>query len=185
LGIAQGEAAEMARETGEDTSEGREGAEYLLFAAAGALTLVGWALLWVVGKPTCMPLFYVGWVFLIVGLVMLALALLRLPRQGRAPGGREVRQTTVVVRSGLYGVIRHPVYLGWMLAFIALILLTQHWLVLAPAVLGIVCVYLITIQEERRLISRFGEEYVQYARQVARFNLLKGTLRMMNAGRKR
>lgn len=169
----------MARESGEDTSEGRRGTEYLLFAAAGALTLVGWALLWVVGKPTCMPLFYVGWAFLIVGLMTLALPLVLLPRQGRAPAGGGVRQTTVVVRSGLYGVIRHPVYLGWMLAFFALILLTQHWLLVVLALAGIVMVYLISIQEERRLISRFGEDYLDYARDVPRFNILAGALQVL------
>ena len=66
-----------------------------------------------------------------------------------------------------------------MLVFVALIFLAQHWLVLALAVLGIICVYLITIQEERRLISRFGEEYLDYARDVPRFNILAGALQVL------
>jgi len=164
------------------TQEGRHGAEGLLFAVAGALLLICWALLWVLGKPIWLPLVYAGSAFLIAGLALIVYPLLLLPRRGKAPQGGGVTQTTVVVRSGLYGLIRHPLYLGWILVFVALILLAQHWLVVLLAVPGIVSVYLITIEEEHRLVSRFGEEYVGYMKDVPRFNLLTGVIRIARRG---
>jgi protein-S-isoprenylcysteine O-methyltransferase Ste14 len=158
--------------------EGKRGAETLSFAAAGALLLICFALLWVVGKAVCIPLFYIGWALLLAGLVLIALPLTLLPREGRARRGEGLRHTTTVARTGLYAVIRHPLYLGWMLGFVALILLAQHWLVAVLAVPGIACVYLITIQEEERLVSKFGREYVRYAKDVPRFNILAGALRV-------
>ena len=163
--------------------EGRSGAEGLFFAAAGALLLICWALLWLVGMPIWMSLVYAGWACLIAGLALIAFPLLLLPRRGRAPQGGGVRQTTVVLRSGLYGVIRHPLYLGWMLVFFALILLAQHWLVVLLAVPGIVSIYLVTIKEERRLVCKFGQEYTRYMKDVPRFNVVAGALRMVRAKR--
>jgi protein-S-isoprenylcysteine O-methyltransferase Ste14 len=175
----------MSWETTRKTSEGRSGTEGLVFAAAGALLLICWALLWLVGKPIWMPLVYAGWAFLIAGLALIAYPLLLLPRRGKAPEGGGVAQTTVVVRSGLYGVIRHPLYLGWIFGFMALILFAQHWLVVLLALPGIAAIYLITIQEERRLAPRFGDDYVSYLKDVPRLNLLAGVIRMTRRGRTR
>jgi protein-S-isoprenylcysteine O-methyltransferase Ste14 len=175
----------MSWHTRGETQEGRHGAECLFYAAAGALLLICWALLWLVGKPIWIPLAYVGWALLVAGLALIAFPLLLLPKRGKAPQGGGVTQTTVVVRSGLYGVIRHPLYLGWILVFFAMILIAQHWLVVLLAVPGVVCTYLITIQEERRLVSRFGEEYVRYIKDVPRLNVLAGVVRMARRGRTR
>jgi len=175
----------MSWHAGGQTQEGRHGAEGLLFAAAGALLLICWALLWVVGKPIWMPLVYAGWALLIAGLVLIAVPLLLLPRWGRSPRGGGVTQTTVLVRIGLYGVVRHPLYLGWILFFLALILFAQHWLVVLLALPGIVAVHQITIQEESRLVCKFGEAYIRYLKDVPRLNLLAGIISMARRGRTR
>jgi protein-S-isoprenylcysteine O-methyltransferase Ste14 len=166
-----------------DTHKDKHGAEGLSFAAAGTLLLLCWGLLWVVGKPTWMLLVYAGWAFLAAGLVFIACPLLLLPRRGKAPQGGGVTQTTVVVRSGLCSVIRHPLYLGWILVFLALILLAQHWLIVLLAIPGIAAVCQITIQEESRLVPKFGHEYERYLKDVPRLNLLAGVIRMVRRGR--
>jgi protein-S-isoprenylcysteine O-methyltransferase Ste14 len=175
----------MCEHKGGKMLNGRSRAEGLVFAAAGAPLLICWALLWVVGKPIWIALVYAGWAFLIGGFALIAYPLFLLPRRGRAPQGGRVTQTTVVVRSGLYGVIRHPLYLGWIFVFVALILFAQHWLVVLLAIPGIAALYLITIREERRLVSKFGEEYARYLKEVPRLNLLAGVIRMSRRGRAR
>jgi protein-S-isoprenylcysteine O-methyltransferase Ste14 len=175
----------MSWHTSRETFEGTSGAEGLFLAAAGALLLICWTLLWVVGKPTWMPLVYAGWASLIAGLPLIAYPLILLPRRGKAPQGGGVTQTTVAVRSGLYGVIRHLFYLGWILVFVALMAFAQHWVVVVLAFVGIAAIYLIAIQEERRLVSRFGDEYVSYLRDVPRLNLVAGVARMARRGRTR
>jgi len=154
------------------------------FAAAAVLTVSGWALLWIVGSPIWIPLVYVGWVFLLGAMALIALPLILLPRKGQAPRGGGVTRTTAVVTTGIYAVIRHPLYLGWMLAYVALVLFAQHWLVALVAVAGIASVYLICAQEDRRLLARFGEEYARYKESVPRVNLVSGIVRLLRRGKR-
>jgi protein-S-isoprenylcysteine O-methyltransferase Ste14 len=162
-------------EKGEDTME----REWILYAVAGVLVLVSWALLWIVGSPVWMWLFYLGWAILLGAMALIVLSLILLPRKGQAPRGGGITQTTAVVTTCIYAVTRHPLYLGWVLGYVALMLMAQHWLVALIAVAGIACVYLICVREERRLLARFGEEYAHYKRSVPRVNLLAGILRLL------
>jgi protein-S-isoprenylcysteine O-methyltransferase Ste14 len=157
--------------------------ERIPYAVAGALLLAEWALLWLVGSPIWMSLVYVGWTILLGAMALVALPLVLLPRKGQAPRGGGVTRTTAVVTTGLYAVIRHPLYLGWMLVHIALVPIAQHWLVALVAVAGAACVYLICMHEERRLLSRFGEEYARYMGVVPRINLLTGFVRLLRRKR--
>jgi methanethiol S-methyltransferase len=67
----------------------------------------------------------------------------------------------------LYAHVRHPLYIGWGLAFWATPTMTAGHLLFAivlTAYMG-----LATLVEERDLIAHFGEQYIEYRRQVPRF----------------
>jgi protein-S-isoprenylcysteine O-methyltransferase Ste14 len=167
---------------GQASSENSEDTKmkgWIPFAAASVLLVSGWALLWIVGNPIWIPLVYAGWAVLLGALALIALPLILLPGKGQAPRGGGVTKTTAVVTTGIYGVVRHPLYLGWMLGYVALVLFAQHWLVALVAVAGIAMVYLICVQEERRLLARFGEEYARYTERVPRVNLVAGIGRLL------
>ena len=156
--------------------------ERIAFGTATALLVIGYGVLWFVGQPVSRALWYLGWVVLAAAIVFIGLPLYALPREGKA-GGRGVTETTEVVDSGLYGVIRHPLYLGWMLAYVALVLFAQHWLELFVAMVGIASVTFISEQEERRMLAKFGDEYARYMQRVPKFNILAGVLRLLRGHR--
>jgi methanethiol S-methyltransferase len=64
----------------------------------------------------------------------------------------------------LYRIIRHPLYVGWLIIFWAAPMMTIAHLVFA---LGTTAYILIAIQlEERDLVSAFGEQYIAYRRSI-------------------
>ena len=62
---------------------------------------------------------YIGWIFWIVGITLVILPYYYL----------YYRKAKVLIDSGIYAAVRHPLYLGWILSiFVATIFLHQHWL---------------------------------------------------------
>lgn len=87
----------------------------------------------------------------------------------RLVGKTELSGAGSLASHGVYAYIRHPRYLGSMLAILGACLLAGRgamWIAAACwAVLMLVAIGL----EERELRSRFGADYEQYARRVPRF----------------
>jgi protein-S-isoprenylcysteine O-methyltransferase Ste14 len=92
--------------------------------------------------------------------------------------GSEI-QTTVLVDSGVYAVVRHPQYLAGVLLSLALILTTQHWLIAIIGVVAMVLNYLIALKADQELIEKFGDDYKRYMDKVPRMNFLLGFIRLL------
>lgn len=80
--------------------------------------------------------------------------------------GRHLKQ---VAAGGIYERLRHPRYLGMMLAWLGAALLSgaTRLLVLVVGFMGLAV--LVTELEERELLGRLGEAYADYRRRVPRF----------------
>ena len=79
---------------------------------------------------------------------------------------KEVRQTPHVITSGVFSIVRHPIYLGSILTYLGMICFSMS---LASAALwvGIIVFYrYICRYEEKLLIGRFGDEYRDYMKKV-------------------
>lgn len=88
--------------------------------------------------------------------------------QSLAPHG-----TAGVVQSGIYGVVRHPMWLGMAIWSVALILAFQTILSIILGVIGVFCFRMAAVKEDRFNIREFGEAYEEYAREVPAWNFLK------------
>jgi protein-S-isoprenylcysteine O-methyltransferase len=74
-----------------------------------------------------------------------------------------------VVRSGLYGVVRHPSYTGLLARYLGFGLALANWLSLALLFLPMLYTTLYRIRvEEEALREHFGEEYAAYACETKR-----------------
>jgi protein-S-isoprenylcysteine O-methyltransferase Ste14 len=71
-----------------------------------------------------------------------------------------------LLNTGLYTKIRHPRYLAVTMGMIAFALFTNYLAMYAFIPLLVIGLVTIAWLEERELVERFGEEYVQYRRRV-------------------
>ena len=85
-----------------------------------------------------------------------------------APSVSGVRRDTVLVTTGLYGFVRHPIYLGIFIFLSALALMVANLLILFPTVALLILLYASIDEEEVILTARFGDEYREYKRRTLR-----------------
>ena len=78
----------------------------------------------------------------------------------------ERRETPVVIRKGVFNVVRHPIYLSEILLYLGCLMLSLSLAAAAVLLLAIAFLHYISRHEERLLLARFGEEYERYMRDV-------------------
>ena len=122
---------------------------------------------------------YTGWILLVFSVVIIFLAGGEFQKKGGAPKGKSIVHTTVMVDSGIYAVVRHPQYLGFILFVFALVLMSQHWLSVISGLLGSALFYKDVLREEQMSIEKFGNDYKRYIQKVPRMNLLGGVIRLL------
>lgn len=77
-----------------------------------------------------------------------------------------LKEKSTLITQGVYGIVRHPIYFGTILTFLGLILFTNALLSLLYFPISIALYFLMTIYEEKSLISEYGQEYVVYQKTV-------------------
>jgi protein-S-isoprenylcysteine O-methyltransferase Ste14 len=78
----------------------------------------------------------------------------------------EVREKPEIIEKGVFKIVRHPIYLGSILFYLGLIILTSS---IASAVVWIIIIifyYYISKYEEKLLIEEFGTKYKKYMERV-------------------
>jgi len=81
-------------------------------------------------------------------------------------GVREIAGGASLLDQGLYARLRHPRYLGLMIGATGWALMANHgasYIMVAALVPGL---WLVVSVEERELVERFGEDYLEYRRRV-------------------
>ena len=131
-----------------------------------------------------LALFIVGCVIWAFGMVLVMAPIVMLPRQGGVPKGKSFVNTTRLVDTGIYAIVRHPQYTGGVFSiFLATLLWYSHWLFGVLGVTGTTVVYMSCREEDQRLIEKFGDDYAAYMKSVPRMNIFLGAIRLLRSRR--
>ena len=74
-----------------------------------------------------------------------------------------------VVDKDVYALVRHPMYLAYMIAFLALIQLTMSLISIVTFIIAVILLNRIAAYEEKELIKILGQEYLDYMKKVPRW----------------
>ena len=111
-----------------------------------------------------------GWIFGMLPVV-------EFRKKGGVKKGKSYIQTTKLVDTGIYSIVRHPQFVTFILWAIAGMLLFQHWIVILLGIPIIPLTYIDLLRADKRLIEKFGDEYKQYMQKVPRANFILGCIR--------
>jgi len=111
----------------------------------------------------------VGYCIFGIGAVLYILSVLTLRKKGVGN----------VVESGIYGIVRHPMYVGAMIMFFSHIFLGQNWIAAIGTIVALVCCYLIILSDEEQSSEKYGDDYKRYMQKVPRMNFVVGIIRLL------
>jgi len=129
--------------------------------------------------PGIKALQWVGWgIWVISGIFGIApIFIFRL--KGNVAKGKSYTETTKLVDSSLYAIVRHPQYVAGMLFNLALMLMAQHWVVILVGVVSMVLIYIDIQAADKEGIEKFGESYCKYMEKVPQVNFVFGIIRVI------
>jgi len=114
-------------------------------------------------------LIIIGWIILGIGALFVVLSIVTLRRKG----------ISKIIDSGVYSIVRHPMYVGGMVMFFSHIFFGQNLIVVISTIIAIVCCYLIILSADQRNLEKFGDDYKRYMQKVPRMNFLLGSIRLL------
>jgi protein-S-isoprenylcysteine O-methyltransferase Ste14 len=113
-----------------------------------------------------------GYVPFIARLPLAALLLIisgYLAKRGLAVVFGEKLEKPAVIRKGVFGVVRHPIYLGEILFFLGFLILSLSLAAMVVWAVAVAFLHFIAKYEEKLLLARFGPDYERYLREVPRW----------------
>ncbi len=149
--------------------------EILGYIVNGLTIPVYFVLLSVLEIPPALNILkYAGFIFSIVGMALVILAIATLLR----------KNTKDVIDSGIFSVVRHPLYLGAMFMFLSMAFFLPHWIMVILSIVNMIILYWFMIGEEKRNTEKFGDDYERYMQSVPRVNPLAGFILLLRRRRR-
>ncbi|OPX44601.1 isoprenylcysteine carboxyl methyltransferase (ICMT) family protein [Ruminiclostridium hungatei] len=114
---------------------------------------------------------YIGLIALAIGVSAFISAMVSLKTSWRV--GIDKQTQTSLITSGVYRYSRNPAFVGFDIMFTGFVLTFPSVLTIAVAVINIVAVHRLILQEEKHLKSVFGKDYIDYMSKTPRYALIK------------
>lgn len=108
-----------------------------------------------------------SWAFLILSLVAALIGFYTYYKRGKPEDLLE--ETVHIVSNGIYKYVRHPMYLSLIAGAIGVVMKDPGTVQVIIGAINIVAMYLTARIEEREMIVKFGDEYMDYMKKTAMF----------------
>jgi protein-S-isoprenylcysteine O-methyltransferase Ste14 len=109
----------------------------------------------------------ISWVLLILSLYVVITGYLLLKKKGKPDSNFE--NTSILVKSGIYGYIRHPLYLSIFLLGTGVALKDPRLSQIALGTINLIAIWVTARIEEKEMIAKFGDEYRVYIKETKMF----------------
>ena len=108
-----------------------------------------------------------SWILLTLSAYVVITGYLLLKRKGKPDSNFE--NTSLLVKSGIYGYIRHPLYLSVFLLGTGVMLKDPGPVQVALGVINFIAVWFTARIEEKEMIAKFGDDYKAYMTETKMF----------------
>jgi len=139
-------------------------ARFFAFESVFILVLLNYKV-WVVNPFS--PAQLVSWILLCLSVWVVVTGFILLKRKGKPDSNFE--NTSLLVKSGIYGHIRHPLYLSIFLLGTGIVLKDPAPMQILVGTINLIAVYITARIEENEMISKFGDEYRGYMEETKMF----------------
>jgi len=110
----------------------------------------------------------ISWVFLFASIYPGISGYITLHRKGK-PEDKHIERTTVIVKSGIYKYIRHPLYCSLLLLGTGVMFKDPGKVQIICGAVNILAIYFTARLEEKEMIKKFGHGYIQYMHETKMF----------------
>lgn len=160
----------------------KEWKKYVLSCIWGPLLAVQIILVFICGifnEAGLDVVLYLGWMIWAISVVLGWMPIFILKRKGGVKKGNSYIHTTTLVKTGIYSIVRHPQYTAGILFSIALILISQSWLIAGIGAIVVPLSYVDILTTDKHEVEKFGDEYKRYMKNVPRINFILGIVRLL------
>ena len=119
----------------------------------------------------------VGWLLLVLGAILMFRPMMVLSKYGGVAEGESWMKTTQVVERDIFGIVRHPLYTGWLVYIISLDFLSQYWITLVLSIIPAILSFQFVNSEDASNLEKFGDDYLKYRKRVPKMNFILGLYR--------
>lgn len=109
----------------------------------------------------------ISWILLILSVYFGLAGFILLKNRGSSKGNFE--NTTVLVKSGVYSLIRHPLYFSLFLLGTGVMMKDPSVPAIILGVINFIAVGFTALTEEKEMVERFGESYKEYMKETKMF----------------
>ena len=109
----------------------------------------------------------ISWLLLALSAYAVIAGYLLLSKRGKPEGNFE--NTSVLVKSGIYKYIRHPLYLSLFLLGTGVMLKDPGWIQVVSGLINLIAIRFTAGIEEKEMIAKFGNEYRNYMKDTKMF----------------